>query len=107
VVFEVLVRPALRKLAGHPPERLDRPRVLAKLGEAVRSPKGKVSFLRVRLAVGDDGLVATLTGAQGSGVLSSCVAADGLAIVPEPADGLPGGAPVEVVLLREDLAWVS
>jgi molybdopterin molybdotransferase len=107
VVFEVLVRPALRKLAGYPPERLDRPRVLAKLGEPVRSPKGKVSFLRVRLTVGDDGLVATLTGAQGSGVLSSCVAADGLAIVPEPADGLPSGAPVEVVLLREDLAWVS
>src|SRR5918996_777356 len=45
VVFEVLVPPALRKLAGHPPERLDRPRVLAKLGEPVRSPKGKVSFL--------------------------------------------------------------
>jgi molybdopterin molybdotransferase len=107
VVFEVLVRPALRKLAGYPPERLDRPRVLAKLGEPVRSPKGKVSFLRVRLTVGDDGLVATLTGAQGSGVLSSCVAADGLAIVPEPADGLPSGAQVEVVLLREDLAWVS
>jgi molybdopterin molybdotransferase len=81
--------------------------VVARLGEGVRSPKGKVSFLRVRLAVDDDGLVATLTGAQGSGVLSSCVAADGLAVVPEPADGLPAGAAVEVVLLHEDLAWVS
>jgi molybdopterin molybdotransferase len=107
VVFEVLVRPALRKLAGYPPDRLERPRVVARLGEAVRSPKGKVSFLRVRLAVEDDGLVATLTGAQGSGVLSSCVAADGLAVVPEPANGLPAGAAVEVVLLREDLAWVG
>ncbi|HEX6675564.1 MAG TPA: gephyrin-like molybdotransferase Glp [Actinomycetes bacterium] len=107
VVFEVLVRPALRKLAGYPPERLERPRVVARLGEAVRSPKGKVSFLRVRLAVEDDGLVALLTGAQGSGVLSSAVAADGLAVVPEPADGLPAGAAVEVILLREDLAWVS
>jgi molybdopterin molybdotransferase len=107
VVFEVLVRPALRKLAGYPPERLERPRVVARLGEAVRSPKGKVSFLRVRLGVEDDGLVATLTGAQGSGVLSSCVAADGLAVVPEPAGGLPAGTAVEVVLLREDLAWVS
>ncbi|HEY2957520.1 MAG TPA: gephyrin-like molybdotransferase Glp [Actinomycetota bacterium] len=107
VVFEVLVRPALRKLAGFPPERLERPRVVARLGEAVRSPKGKVSFLRVRLTVEDDGLVAELTGAQGSGVLSSAVAADGLAVVPEPADGLPARAAVEVVLLREDLAWVS
>jgi molybdopterin molybdotransferase len=107
VVFEVLVRPGLRRLAGHPDERLDRPRVVARLAEPVRSPRGKVSFLRVRLAVGDDGLQATLTGAQGSGVLSSVVAADGLAVVPAESDGLPEGTPVQVILLREDLAWVT
>ncbi|HEU4398667.1 MAG TPA: gephyrin-like molybdotransferase Glp [Actinomycetota bacterium] len=107
VVFEVLVRPALRRLAGHPDDRLDRPRVVARLGEPVRSPAGKVSFLRVRLQVADDGLVATLTGHQGSGVLSSCVAADGLAVVPAARRELAAGAPVQVVLLREDLAWVA
>src|SRR6266508_4108562 len=107
VVFEVLVRPALRRLAGHPDDRLDRPRVVARLGEPVRSPPGKVSFLRVRLQVGDDGLVATLTGHQGSGVLSSCVAADGLAVVPAERRELDAGAAVQVVLLREDLAWVA
>jgi molybdopterin molybdotransferase len=36
VVFETLVRPALRRLAGHPDDRLDRPRVVARLGEPVR-----------------------------------------------------------------------
>jgi len=107
VVFEVLVRPALRRLAGYPDDRLDRPRVVARLGEPVRSPPGKVSFLRVRLQVGDDGLVATLTGHQGSGVLSSCVAADGLAVVPAERRELDAGAAVQVVLLREDLAWVA
>ena len=107
VVFEMLVRPALRRLAGHPDDRLDRPRVVARLGEPVRSPPGKVSFLRVRLQVGDDGLVATLTGHQGSGVLSSCVAADGLAVVPPERRELDAGAAVQVVLLREDLAWVA
>jgi molybdopterin molybdotransferase len=107
VVFEVLVRPGLRRLAGHPDDRLDRPRVVARLGERVRSPSGRVSFLRVRLGVGDDGLRATLTGAQGSGVLSSCVAADGLAVVPPDVTELPEGAEVEVILLREDLAWVG
>ena len=66
-----------------------------------------MSFLRVRLAVTDDGLVATLTGHQGSGVLSSCVAADGLAVVPSEHRELPEGSPVQVLLLREDLAWVS
>jgi molybdopterin molybdotransferase len=107
VVFEVLVRPGLRRLAGHPAERLDRPRVVARLAEDVRSPSGKVSFLRVRLAVGGEGLEATLTGAQGSGVLSSCVAADGLAVVPAEADHLPAGTAVQVLLLREDLQWVT
>jgi len=107
VVFEVLVRPALRRLAGHPDDRLDRPRVVARLGGPVRSPAGKVSFLRVRLEVGDDGLVASLTGNQGSGVLSSCVAADGLAVIPAEHRELPAGTPVQVVLLREDMAWVT
>ncbi len=99
-----------RAVPVHPrprPDRLDRPRVVATLGEPVRSPKGRVSFLRVRLEVGGDVLRATLTGAQGSGVLSSCVAADGLAVIPEEVDGLPAGTPVQVVLLREDLAWVA
>jgi molybdopterin molybdotransferase len=107
VVFETLVRPALRRLAGLPDDRLDRPRVVARLGGPVRSPAGKVSFLRVGLQVGPDGLVATVTGHQGSGVLSSCVAADGLAVVPPDATRLEAGASVQVVLLREDLAWVT
>jgi molybdopterin molybdotransferase len=107
VVFEMLVRPALRRLAGHADDRLDRPRVVARLAEPVRSPAGKVSFLRVRLQVQDEGLQARLTGAQGSGVLSSCVAADGLAVVPQDHTELDAGAAVQVVLLREDLQWVS
>jgi molybdopterin molybdotransferase len=107
VVFETLVRPALRRLGGHPDDRLDRPRVVARLAGPVRSPEGKVSFLRVRLQVGDDGLVASITGNQGSGVLSSCVAADGLAVVPAEHRELPAGSAVQVVLLREDMAWVT
>ena len=107
VVFETLVRPALRRLAGHPDDRLDRPRVVARLAGPVRSPKGKVSFLRVRLEVGDEGLVAAITGNQGSGVLSSCVAADGLAVVPPEHSELAAGSAVQVLLLREDMAWVS
>jgi molybdopterin molybdotransferase len=106
VVFEVLVRPALRRLAGMPDDRLDRPRVLARLAEPVRSPSGRVSFLRVRLEAGDDALSAVLTGAQGSGVLSSVVAADGLAVIPADQTQLPAGAEVSVILLREDLTWV-
>jgi molybdopterin biosynthesis enzyme len=39
-------------------------------------------------------------------VLSSVVAADGLAVVPAELTELPARAEVEVLLLREDLAWV-
>jgi len=106
VVFEVLVRPALRRLAGMPDDRLDRPRVMARLAEPVRSPAGRLSFLRVRLEAGDDALSASLTGAQGSGVLSSVVAADGLAVILADQTELPAGAEVSVILLREDLTWV-
>jgi molybdopterin molybdotransferase len=106
VVFEVLVRPGLRRLAGYPDDRLDRPRVAARVREPLRSPRGRVSFLRVRLGVTDQGLEAALTGAQGSGVLSSCVAADGLAVIAADVTELPAGAEVQVILLREDLAWV-
>ncbi|HEX9343199.1 MAG TPA: gephyrin-like molybdotransferase Glp [Actinomycetota bacterium] len=104
VVFELLVRPALRRLAGHPDDRLDHVRVPAVLGEPVRSPAGKVSFLRVRLEqeAGEGSPRAFLTGPQGSGVLSSCVAADGLAVIPAADRELAAGAVVEVVLLRDD-----
>ncbi|HKE99690.1 MAG TPA: gephyrin-like molybdotransferase Glp [Actinomycetes bacterium] len=105
VVFELLVRPALRRIAGHPADRLDRPRVAARLAEPVRSPPGRTSFLRVTLTGAPGALEARLTGPQGSGVLSSCVAAGGLAVVPADADSLPAGAEVEVVVLRQAPGW--
>jgi molybdopterin molybdotransferase len=107
VVFETMVRPALRRLAGHPPEHLERPRLTAVAAERMRSPATKVSFLRVTLALGPAGLSASLTGSQGSGVLSSCVAADALAVVPAGVSELEPGAPVEVVLLAEEATWTS
>ena len=107
VVFEVLVRPVLRRLAGHPDERLDRSTVRARLADQVRSPAGKLSLLRVTLAQEGDGLAARLTGAQGSGVLSSSVAADGLAVIPVEATGLDAGTEVDVILLRDRLGgWL-
>ena len=48
--------------------------------------------------------MAGLTGNQGSGVLSSCVAADGLAVVPAEHRELPEGSPVQVVLGGTDYA---
>ena len=97
VSFEVLVRPALRRLQGRPD--LNRPRVTAILEEDVTSPQHKVSFLRVRLRRDGPRWLARLTGPQGSGLLHSAVAADGLAEVPADQTRVEAGNTVVVHLL--------
>jgi molybdopterin molybdotransferase len=97
VSFEVLVRPALRRLQGRPD--VNRPRVTAVLEEPVKSPPHKVSFLRVRLRRDGPRWLARLTGPQGSGLLHSAVAADGLAEVPADETKVDAGQTVVVHLL--------
>jgi molybdopterin biosynthesis enzyme len=41
--------------------------------------------------------LASLTGAQGSGILNSMVLANGFAIIPEDWSGAPAGARVQVM----------
>jgi molybdopterin molybdotransferase len=100
VSFELLARPALRRLAGHPDDALVRRAVAAVAGERLgRRPDGKVHFARVRLRPGEDGrLVATSAGAQGSHQLTAVARADGLAVLPD-GDGVDPGQPVEVLPL--------
>jgi molybdopterin molybdotransferase len=98
VSFEVFVRPALRRMQGR--TDLNRPRVTAVLDEAVTSPEHKVSFLRVTLRRSEDGgWRAASTGAQGSGLLHSVVAAHGLAEVPVGRTRVEAGEQLLVHLL--------
>ncbi len=97
VSFEVLVRPAIKRMQGR--SDLNRPRVIARLAEDVRSPEHKVSFLRVRLQKGQDDWLASTTGAQGSGILRSMVLADGLAEIPADRTAMSAGETVVVHLL--------
>ena len=103
VTFELFVRPALRRLAGHP--RPFRPVDRAILGEAVSKSHGRRAFLRVAAERDDTGsprrdehgrVHVRLAGGQGSHVLSALAAADALAVVPEADDELPAGAEVEL-----------
>ena len=98
VSFELLARPALRRLGGH--QELLRPTVPAVAGAAfARRPDGKVHYLRVTAARGDSGqLVVRSAGAQGSHHLTAMARADGLAVLPD-GDGVPEGGRVEVLLL--------
>ena len=98
VTFELFVRPALLRVGGH--ARLSRPVIPARALLPIPNPGRRRGYLRVTVTRGDGGYGARLTGDQGSGILRSMVAADGLAIV--PGDTTVGrGEDVQVMLLRE------
>jgi len=98
VTFELFVRPAILRMGGH--ARLSRPVISARALAPVPNPGRRRGYLRVALTRGDGGIGARLTGDQGSGILGSMVAADGLAIVPGDTTVAPG-EDVQVMLLRE------
>jgi molybdopterin molybdotransferase len=98
VTFELFVRPALRRMAGH--ARLQRPIVRAQAAEPIPNPGRRRGYLRVALAASEAGYSARLTGEQGSGILRSMVAADGLAVIPGDTT-VEAGEAVSVIVLRE------
>lgn len=105
VSFEVFVRPALRRLQGR--NDLNRPRVQAAMETPLRSPAGKVEFVRVVLQRDRAGWRARPTGEQGSGILRSVVDADGLAEVPAERTNVDAGEPLLVHLLVDELSGVA
>jgi molybdenum cofactor synthesis domain-containing protein len=93
VSFELLARPALRTLAGHP-EVLRPTTTVAAAEDLRRRPDGKLHLVRVRL--GPEG--ARSAGGQGSHHLTAMARAHGLALLPD-GDGVSAGEPVEVLIL--------
>ena len=93
VTFLLFVRPALRALQGADPAAR---RVEAPLAEAVPRTEGRDELVRIHF---DDAGRATLTGPQGSHVLTSMRGADGLARIPAGGGELAAGTPVEIELL--------
>jgi molybdopterin molybdotransferase len=106
VTFEILVKPALRRMLGR--HALHSPVVRARLSSPVKTTTGLTQFMRVRLHDEGGTLVATVTGPQGSGMLSSVARADGLMVVPEDVGELTAGSEVSVVrLLASDDAQID
>jgi molybdopterin molybdotransferase len=80
VTFSLFVAPALAALQGAPAPTP--PTATAVLGsEVARNPR-REQAVRVSLDVGPRGVTATPTGAQGSHILSSLLAADALGMIP-------------------------
>lgn len=99
VTFELFVRPAIRQMAGHslPFRRTVRVRV----AEPVRLKPRLQHFLRAVVSEGPDGPEARLTGPQGSGILTSMIAANALLIIPEGQFETPAGSAAHVLRLDD------
>ena len=98
VSFEVFVRPALRRMIGAEP--LERPRSSAVTTEPLSSPKGKRSFLRVRLETRRGTDVVTPVSGPGSHLLAGMARANALVVVPEEVTQIGVGETVTVMLLE-------
>ena len=99
ISYELLARPALRKMMGHT-ENLMRPAIRAVLDSPLkRKQDGKIHFMRVFGEFAEDGrLHVRDSGPQGSHQLASTAMANGLAYVPD-GNGLQAGEDVTVFLL--------
>jgi len=103
VTFELFVRPAIRRLAGHTlPFRRTVPVVVQ---EAITLGPKLRHYLRAIVQAGESGgggpLTARLTGPQGSGILTSMARANALLIVPEDQPAVPVGAALQALVLDD------
>jgi molybdopterin molybdotransferase len=99
VTFELFVRPAIRKMSGHPlPFRRSVP---VRAAEPISLKPKLQHFLRGVVREGRDGPEARLTGPQGSGILTSMVLANALLVIPEGQFETPAGAVVQAIRLDD------
>jgi molybdopterin molybdotransferase len=98
VSFHLFVAPALRKAAGQK-DGFFPPTVRMNLASDLRSRGDRRQYFRVRVVAREGALTATPMAAQGSGVSTSMVDANGLAIVEAGLKGIAAGSEVEVVMI--------
>jgi len=97
VSFEMFARPAILSLLGA--RTLDPVAIWARLADEISEKDSRRHYVRVWLEDREGEYVAHLTGDQGSGILSSMVKADGLAVIPEDWDRADPDTRVRVILL--------
>jgi molybdopterin molybdotransferase len=95
VSFEIFARPAILTMLGV--ADLTKPMVDAVLEQEIASKDERRHYVRVYIEQRADGYHASLTGAQGSGILNSMVKANGLAIIPEEWTHAPAGSQVKAM----------
>lgn len=99
VMFEVFVRPALRRMAGH--DQLMRPEVRARLRHAIRHDPERTEFQRAMLRREDGVFWAETTGDQVSGRLKSLVGANALLRLEAGQRDFGAGDEIPAILILE------
>jgi len=97
VCFYLYARPAILKMSGM--RRVGLPRIRARCAVDITVGKDVTEFVRVKIERDARGWLATPTGSQGSGILSSLSRADGLLVGPSTETLLKAGAQATVLLL--------
>lgn len=103
VSFEQFVRPSLLKMLGH--KKIFRRTIKAICTDGFEKKAGFRHFIRAIVRKENGKYLATITGNQGSGILKSMVAANGLVVMGENQTTIKKGEPVTVQLLNDSLLW--
>ncbi len=97
VTFELFARPAILKMMGK--KNLAKPTIEAVIENPVENTDGRRILSRAVVEKRSGQYFARLTGAQGSGILTSMSLANGLVIVPEDKVRVEKGDVVQVMML--------
>src|SRR6516162_59480 len=96
--FHEFVVPVIRAFAGLPAAQAER--LEATLPLRVTSEHGRTEYLMVSLVRGAEGAaLAAYPNAKGSGAVTAFSQADGFIVLPQYAENVPAGTPVEVQLI--------
>jgi len=101
ITFEQFARPAILKMMGK--KILAKPTIRAIIEDDIADAGERRVFARVMVTKRGGQYYASLTGPQGSGILTSMVRANGVAVIPESSKGVKAGDMVEVQMLD----WVE
>jgi molybdopterin molybdotransferase len=97
ISFELFARPAIFKMMGK--SGWERPTLRAIAEDRISNSDGRRIFARAVVTEKSGRYYASLTGPQGSGILTSMVVANALAIVPEDVPAIEVGDEVTVMML--------
>jgi molybdopterin molybdotransferase len=99
VTFELFARPLIRRQLGH--ARIFRPAIDVRVNDEISLAAPLTHFLRAIVEWGPAGATASLTGPQGSGLLTSMARANALLVVPPDRPNVARGETLRALVLGD------